>query len=92
MKKINYILGVLSLFVSSTSFAYYAFGPRHIFQTTNESIAIGLNVMHFNYREAIKEVSPSRSKDNLEQYGNAFGVFINYRNVFFDEWVILIVV
>lgn len=59
----------------------------------NNSFAATINVMHFNYREDVVDawntppVSPNGSvpPGNVEQYGNAYSLALNVRNVFFSR-------
>jgi len=82
MKKLIYCTSVVIFLLSNTASA--DIDSSDAFDQINNSFSAGFTVMHFNYRENAQEVN-SDLPGNIEDYGNAFGLALNFRNVFFQK-------
>lgn len=82
MKNLIYPVSIAALFLSNMAFA--ATDSLEAFEQVNNSFAMGITAIHFNYREDVLNADP-QAPGNIEEYGNAFGTGINVRNLCFQK-------
>jgi len=88
MKKLIYVIGIVALLSSRIASANAVF--HDAMEQVNSSFAAGFNFMRFNYvedvRDAARDLDRIPPPGDVKNYGNAYGLMIQFRNLFY-EWL-----